>query len=228
MDLLALARGPLLQWSTAILIAGTLWRLIGIALLRDSKQLSEARHRDAWKGLRLLATRSVPIKEFARTTVFVEVTGWVFHVAFFAALVFYLPHILFFEDVFKGLIGVNFSDVAYFPWPHLPGDVVYFCGAISIAGLVVVLVHRLMHPVLRLISTFDDYASWLVTFAPVFTGMLAYSHIGAPYETLLAVHILSVEALMIWFPFGKLMHTFTMFVLRGITGMRFERKGAAL
>ena len=216
------------QWSTAVLIAGILWRLVGIFLLRGSKLLSKSRYRDAWKGLRLMATRSVPIKEFAGTTVFVEVTGWVFHVAFFVALIFYLPHILFFEDVFKGLVGLNFSDVAYFPWPHLPGDVIYFCGAVSITGLVVVLVHRLMHPVLRLISTWDDYLSWLVTIAPVLTGMLAYSHIGARYETLLAIHILSVEALMIWFPFGKLMHTFTMFVLRGLTGFLFERKGAAL
>ena len=228
MDLLTLARGPLLQWSTVVLIAGILWRVVGVALLRDSKSLSEPRHRDAWKGLRLMATRSVPIKEFAGTTVFVEVTGWVFHVAFFVALFFYMPHVLFFEDVFKGILGVNFSDVAYVSWPHLPGDIIYFCGAVSIVGLIVVLVHRLMNPVLRLISTLDDYISWIVTFAPVLTGMLAYSHIGGRYETLLAVHILSVEALMICFPFGKLMHTFTMFVLRGLTGALFQRKGAAL
>jgi nitrate reductase gamma subunit len=228
MDLLTLARGPLLQWSIAVCIAGMLWRAVAVLLLRGSKDLSEPRHRDAWKGLRLMATRSVPIKEFASTTVFVEVTGYVFHLAFFAALLFYLPHVLFFEDMFKGLVHVNFSDVARFPWPTLPGDVVFFCGAVSIAGLMVVLVHRLANPVLRLISTLDDWLSWITTAAPVVTGMLAYSHVGGPYQTLLAVHLISVELLLVWFPFGKLMHTFTMFVLRGVTGVRFERKGAAL
>ena len=227
MDLLALARGPLLGISMSVFVAGILWRLVGIFLLRGSRHWSQARHRDAWKGLRLIATRSVPRKEFSGT-LFVEVTGYVFHLAFFVALLFYLPHVLFFEDVFKGLVGLNFSDVAHFRWPILPGDIVYFCAAVSLAGLIVVIVHRLGNPVLRLISTFDDYFSWLVTAAPVVTGMLAYAHLGSRYETLLALHIFSLEVLLVWFPFGKLMHTFSMFVLRGLTGMRFERKGAAL
>ncbi len=57
--------------------------------------------------------------------------------------------------------------------------------------------------------------------------MAAYMHVGGPYQTVLAVHILSVEALMIWFPFSKLMHLFTMFAVRGVTGVLFARKGAA-
>jgi len=67
------------------------------------------------------------------------------------------------------------------------------------------------------------------TAAPLATGMLAYAHAGgAPYETLLGVHILSVAALMIWFPFGKLMHALTIFAARGAQGILFERRGASL
>jgi len=58
--------------------------------------------------------------------------------------------------------------------------------------------------------------------------MMAYSHVGPPYQTMLAVHILSVELLLVWFPFGKLMHALTIFIARGATGIAFERKGAAL
>src|SRR5512142_811227 len=105
MDLLMIARGPLLGISIGICIAGILWRLVGIFLLRGARDWSQARHRDAWKGLRLIATRSIPRKEFSGT-IFVEVTGYVFHLAFFVALLFYLPHVLFFEDVFKGLFGL--------------------------------------------------------------------------------------------------------------------------
>ncbi|OIQ63640.1 hypothetical protein GALL_548200 [mine drainage metagenome] len=50
----------------------------------------------------------------------------------------------------------------------------------------------------------------------------------ARYETLLAVHILSVAVLLIWFPFGKLMHAALVFVSRGSTGALFERKGASI
>ena len=38
----------------------------------------------------------------------------------------------------------------------------------------------------RLISTMNDYFSWLVTVLPVLTGLLAVNHIGARYETLLS------------------------------------------
>jgi len=101
--------------------------------------------------------------------------------------------------------------------------------AISIAALVAVLIHRLVSPVKRLISNFDDYFSWFVTMAPLATGMAAFAHLGGwPYERLLAVHILSAELLLVWFPFGKLMHAFTIFAARGSTGMIFERKGASL
>ena len=33
---------------------------------------------------------------------------------------------------------------------------------------------------------------------------------------------------MVWFPFGKLMHAFTIFLARGVQGTTFERKGASL
>jgi nitrate reductase gamma subunit len=86
-----------------------------------------------------------------------------------------------------------------------------------------------VNPVKRLISNFDDYFSWLVTIAPLATGMAAFAHLGGwPYERLLAIHLLSAELLLVWFPFGKLMHAFTIFVARGSTGMLFERKGASL
>jgi hypothetical protein len=49
---------------------------------------------------------------------------------------------------------------------------------------------------------------------------------GIQYETLLAIHILSVAVLMIWLPFGKLGHTFLVLVTRGTTGIAFERRGA--
>ena len=90
------------------------------------------------------------------------------------------------------------------------------------------LANRLSSPVLRLISRADDYISWLMTFLPVITGLLAVSHLGARYEVLIAIHILSVAAFLIWFPFGKLMHAFLFVFSRGMTGVRFGHRGAEL
>jgi hypothetical protein len=38
--------------------------------------------------------------------------------------------------------------------------------------------------------------------------------------------MLCVALLLIWLPFGKLGHTFLVFITRGTTGMVFERRGA--
>jgi nitrate reductase gamma subunit len=78
---------------------------------------------------------------------------------------------------------------------------------------------------MRSLSTFDDYFSWFVTFAALVTGVLAYAHLGLRYETMLAIHILSVELLLVWFPFGKLMHTFFFIPTRAQLGAYFQRRG---
>ena len=61
--------------------------------------------------------------------------------------------------------------------------------------------------------------------APLITGILAFAHVGGRYETLLAVHLLSVEAMFIWLPFGKLMHTALTFPSRYQAGTWSGRKG---
>jgi hypothetical protein len=95
---------------------------------------------------------------------------------------------------------------------------------------------RLADPVRRLLSGFDDYFSWAVVLAPLATGMIAihqsYAPGGPPAAPLdplpLALHLLSVELLFVWLPFGKLAHAFLVFASRGVTGAALARKGAAL
>jgi len=55
---------------------------------------------------------------------------------------------------------------------------------------------------------------------PLVTGMFAFPHLGGaslapPYAALLTAHLLSVEFLMIWLPFGRLAHLVLMPLLRG-------------
>jgi nitrate reductase gamma subunit len=137
----------------------------------------------------------------------------VWHVALFVTVLFFTPHILFFESV----LG--------FRWPSLPNSIVLFAGAVALAVLIALLIRRATNPVQKLISNADDYISVIVVMLPLLTGILAFAHIGARYETLLAIHLLSIEALFIWFPFGKLMHTAMTFPSRFQAGTSFGRKG---
>jgi hypothetical protein len=63
---------------------------------------------------------------------------------------------------------------------------------------------------------------------PLMTGIAAFAHwspFGVRYEAILAVHILSVELLMIWMPFGKIFHVVTSLMVRFRTGAAFSRRG---
>jgi nitrate reductase gamma subunit len=99
--------------------------------------------------------------------------------------------------------------------------------AITILALAAALVHRLQHPVKKRISTPEDYLVWAVTFLPLLTGYLAYHRLINPYPLVLGLHILSVELLLVVFPFTKLTHAFTTFIARWYNGAIFGRKGVA-
>jgi hypothetical protein len=54
-------------------------------------------------------------------------------------------------------------------------------------------------------------------------AILARGHVI--YRGPLALHLLSLELLLLWFPFGKLMHAILFAFSRGATGMRFAHRG---
>jgi nitrate reductase gamma subunit len=219
MELLEFARGPVLTFAIAVFIAGVAFRIFSLFLMWRTRDSSEGRARQrpvVIAALRELARRMWPETVYKQRMLFTLINGYVFHVGLAIVVFLLLPHILFFED----LLGLS--------WPHLPNNVVYAVSVVTAVSLVAALIMRIANPVQRIISTFDDYFSWLVTFLPVITGLAATSHLGARYETLLALHILSVALLLVWLPFGKLMHWFLVFVTRSQTGAQLNRRGAQL
>jgi len=214
--LLEFARGPALWFSLLVLVFGCAWRLLAILRLGTRPDLSEPRSDRRFAGaLRGIFGHMVARKEF-RGGKMGALLGYVYHLGLAAVVFGYLPHILFFER----LTGLA--------WPALPEPLVYLAAGATIIALLVVLFERLGNPVLRLLSGFDDYFSWFVVFLPVLTGMGALGGGAALYPRPVAIHLLSVELLLVWLPFGKLAHAFLVFLSRGTTGAALARKGAAL
>lgn len=219
MELLEFARGPALTFAFTVFIAGLAFRIFSLLLLWRSRDSSAGRPRQrpvAIAALREIVRRMWPETVYKQRMLFTLINGYVFHVGLALCVFLLLPHILFFED----LLGLS--------WPHLPNNVIYAVSVVTLVSLIAALVMRVANPVQRIISTADDYISWLVTFLPVLSGLVATSHLGARYETLLALHILSVALLLVWLPFGKLMHAFLVFVTRSQTGAQLNHRGAQL
>ena len=67
MDLLEFAKGPALQVAAYILVAGTIWRLVGIILLKEKADYSEPRQSAGlMAALKVIYTRSFSAKPFHR------------------------------------------------------------------------------------------------------------------------------------------------------------------
>ena len=221
MELLEFARGPAMNVALAVFAFGVLWRLIGLLALPcyriKSKPregtLPQAEFFGAWQSI---VRKMWPHQTFMKAALFSTLNGYLFHIGLAIVVFGFAPHILFFKELF----GLS--------WGSLPNNVIYAVGVLTVGSLVAALVHRLVDPPKRLISTFNDYFTWFVTVTPVATGLLATTHLGARYETLLAVHVLSVALFLIWFPFGKLMHAVLFLFSRGVTGVRLKHRGAQI
>jgi len=219
MKLLDFARGPALDVAMAVFVGGVSWRLLSLLLLPWAKDASVPRagSPSPWSAAvgGFIRHMWVP-KGFGQTSPFAVVNGYVFHIGLAIVVFGFAQHILF----IKGIFGLS--------WPGLPTGIVSLAAIVTLASLTAALVRRLTNPVLQLISDANDYLSWALTTLPVLTGLLAVSHLGARYETLLAIHMLSVAALLIWFPFGKLMHAFLVFLTRAETGIFYSRRGVKI
>lgn len=215
MDLLDFARGPALQVAALIFVAGLIWRLLHLYLTQKKTDLSEARQGGSiGGGIRAIFSRFIHHEPFRQRTRNGTILAYTIHIGLAIVVLGSAPHILFIES-FSGL-----------GWSPMPNVVIHFAAALTLAALLTSLGRRMSHPVLKMLSNFDDYFTWLVTTLPVVTGLMAVAHVGARYELLLAIHILSFNAFLIWFPFGKLMHSFIAIGSRYTTGVTFTRRGA--
>jgi nitrate reductase gamma subunit len=212
MELLELARGPLWYAAVLIFLLGIAWRLLGLWRFGAKPALSAPRS-DA-SGISTLFTRMLPKRGFHASATLATVNPYIYHLGLAIVAFGYAPHIAF------------VTRVAGLGWPALPNGMVYVAAGATIISLLIALMYRLTDPVLKLISGAGDYFAWLVTMLPLLTGIvLITGEPGGADPTRLAVHLLSLELLLAWFPFGKLMHAVLVVPARAQLGRFFARRG---
>ena len=222
MDLLDWSRGPLLYAALTVFVIGSAWRLL--ALVRMPALATAAPARKPFTASAALGTallRTWPRNGLPQSATLATLNPYVFHIGL--ALVFfgYAPHI----DFIRRLTGLG--------WPALPDAVIYLSAAATIISLLIALMFRLTDPVLKRISRADDMVTWIVTMLPLVTGMAVVSVPSSMlpdashtiYRNPVALHLLSLELLLVWFPFGKLMHAFLVWPGRMRLAMFFARRG---
>ena len=216
LQFLTWVRGPGLNIAIGIFILGVLWRLIEIYSLGRKHDLAVPRRRPGASGFHTVWRRSLAPPGMLKRSPVSYIGGYIFHVGLAIVVFLFAPHI----KLIESLLGPS--------WPGLPSQLIDAVTVVTLAAMVVVLVDRINKPVKRFLSTFEDYLTWGLTFLPILTGYLAVKHLLLSYTTMLALHILSVELLLIAIPFTKLFHAITVFTSRWYNGDIHGRKGVAV
>lgn len=216
LQFLTWVRGPGLNIAIGIFVLGVLWRLFEIYSLGRKQDLAVPRRRAGASGWHTVWRRSLAPPGMLKRSPVSYIGGYVFHVGLAIVVFLFAPHI----KLVDSLLGLS--------WPGLPSQIIDAVTVVTLAAMVLVLVDRINKPAKRFLSTFEDYFTWALTFLPVLTGYLAVKHLLLPYTTMLALHILSVELLLIAIPFTKLFHGITVFASRWYNGDVNGRKGVSV
>ncbi len=203
-----LARGPLLWLSAVVFIVGTAYRIIELF------RLTEKRERLAWptRGMRADSPEERKLRPIialqhsliGRHPVMAILSG-VFHISLFAGSIFAKGHALFLRQSW----GISFWSL-----PAPVGDVVTI---IVLLGVLFLLVRRIAVPRVRAVSSLDDFLFLLIAAAPYLTGFMAY-HQWFHYRTVIILHMLVGELMLVAIPFTKLSHMLFFFFVRGFVG----------
>jgi hypothetical protein len=212
-DLFMLVRGPLFHAALAIFIFGNIIKFFEILMLGHKPDYAEARGSAVQGGIRTIFSRFIPDAGIWQRATITVIAGYMFHLGLFTVIFLFAPHVLIFQD----LLGLK--------WKALPTQIIDAATLLTMLALLILLMHRLRDPVRCFLSRPCDYLVWSATMLPLITGYLAFHRFGIAPQTLIAVHIFSVEFLLIIFPFTSLTHAFTLFLARYYTGFTAGHRG---
>jgi nitrate reductase gamma subunit len=212
-ELLTWLRGPGFTIALSVFIGGLLFRVVQNLVVGRSRELAAAKGSRMKHGLVTIWRRSFFHPFMTHRGYFTLIAGYIFHLGFLITLLLLSQHIV----MFKNVLG--------FGWPALPPTVIDITALLSIAALFAILIHRIMDPVLKQISDYQDYLAWFLTLFPLATGFLVMNPVGIAYKWILAMHILSAEVLLIGIPFTKLSHMLSIFISRWYNGAIAGYKG---
>ncbi len=203
--------GPLWYFSLSAFVVGVVWRVAAILKAGVRPDLSVPRGSAGKGALRALFSRFMPERTVSTRGRMQLIAGYMFHLGLFALLIFAKPHIDFISERITG-----------FSWPAMPHWAFIVAAEFAFAGLILLWLHRVLNPVTRMLSDLDDHVGSVLVFVVMLTGCLA---LAQSFEPLRLLHLFLAEALLIYFPFSKLMHAFTFVLSRSYTGATMGRKG---
>ena len=212
-----LARGPLMWVATLIFIAGIIYRAIQLFMITKKKEQalcpaqpigekdSPSPSPEEQKLNLLLSFQNSLIGK----NPIMAIVSFVFHFCLFIAPIFAVGHSLVLYESW----GFSFLS--------LPDGLIDLLTIIFLLCSFFFLVRRIIIPRVQAISSPYDYLLLFITAAPFLTGFFAY-HQWFDYKTVITLHLLAGEAMLIAMPFTKLGHMVFFFFIRIFLGSEYS------
>ncbi len=214
MTLLDLTRGPLFNIALAVFFLGLLTRVVRVIALGQAVDRAPARGSASAGVIRAYLVGPFPWASIFKRRPVVYIGGYLFHIGLLGVIFFVSAHI----QAWRALIG--------FSWSSIGTGSADLLTMAAFVGLAMLVVNRLTNPVLKILSDVDDWLAMVFSCVPLLTGYMATHSLLLKYETMLGLHLLSVEVLLMYIPFSRLSHMVLYFVSRPLHGIIFGKIGA--
>jgi nitrate reductase gamma subunit len=206
-------RGQLISISLLVFILGLIYQLIQFFRLTKEKEWvypplevkSEKKTAGKWVSLCLASLNGTMWKTYPVMTVMTSV----FHVFLIVVPIFLLGHNMLLDQSW----GLSL-------W-SLPESITDILTIVILICMAFFLARRLFLARVRAITTLYDYLILLIALAPFLTGYFAY-HQWFNYDTVITLHILAGEVMLITIPFTKLGHMLFFFLYRFLIGNEYS------
>lgn len=201
-----LIRGPLVWIAFLVFIGGSIYRIRELIILAKNEKVVMP-YMSLKFTLRSLLYWLIPFASvnWRRRWVITTVT-FLFHICLVFTPIFLLAHnILIYESW-----GIS--------WWTLSENLADIMAIIVIGSCVFFLLRRIFAPEVRFVTFSDDYLILAIAFLPFLTGFLAYHQFLLPHKTMVILHMLFGETMLIAIPFTRLGHMMYFFLTRAYMG----------
>lgn len=201
-----LVRGPLVYIAFIVFIGGSIYRLkTFIDLVKKDKTIMP--FISLKYTLRSLFHWLIPFNSVNwRRRPVITIVTFFFHIGLVFIPIFLLSHNILWRESW----GIT--------WWTLPEGVADIMTLIVIFCCVFFFLRRVFAPEVRFVTFDSDYLMLVISFLPFMTGFLAYHQLLLPHKTMVILHILFGELMLITIPFTRLFHMFYFFLTRSFMG----------
>ncbi len=212
-------KGPFLQSSIAFFFLGIVYRFFRVLFLGLPKDFAKPKGNPP-----LMALKKIIIK---------PTMGWTFKEIFSRRAVNFIGGFAF----HGGFIGLTFlvpahaflwGEITGIPVPYVPNVISDVLAYMALGSLFALTVHRMLNPVLRLLTHKDEYIANTLIGLILFTGILATKWAGGgSYLWVISLHLFLAELLFIYIPLSRLSHFVYYFVSVGFMGWNAGKRGVS-